>query len=77
MYTILSQLPKDICCILQLKIIFASISRQKSYICHYLPFEPYLTCREIPVNSTGKYRGLNFPPNLAENTPDQVDWRAS
>ena len=33
-YTILSQLPEDICCISQLKIIFASISRQKKL---YLP----------------------------------------
>ena len=33
-------------------------------LCQYLPLEPYLPCREIPVNSTGKYRGWNFPPNL-------------
>ena len=46
-------------------IIFASISRQKSYICHYLPLDPYLPCREIPVNSTRKYQGWNFLPNLA------------
>ena len=46
------------------KIIFASILRQKSYICHYLPLEPYLPCREIPVNSTGKYRGGIFRPTL-------------
>ena len=48
-YTILSQLPKDICCILQLKIIFANILRQRRYICQYFPFEPYLPCPEIPV----------------------------
>ena len=63
-YTILSQLPKDICCILQLKIIFASILWQKSYTCQYLPLEPYLPCWKILVNTTGKYQGLNLPPNL-------------
>ena len=58
-YTILSQLHKVICCILQLKIIIASLSLKKvifASICHLN--------REIPVNSTGKYRGVEFLPNL-------------
>ena len=37
---------------------------KKSYICHYLPLEPYLPCREIPVYYTGKYRGGIFRPTL-------------
>ena len=36
----------------------------KSYICQYLPLSPYLPYREIPVNSTGKYRGGIFCPTL-------------
>ena len=32
------------------KVIFA-------IICQYLPLEPYLPCREIPVNDTSNYRG--------------------
>ena len=60
----LSQLPKDICCILQTKIIFASILQQKSYICQYLPLELYLPCREIPANATGKCWGGICRPNL-------------
>ena len=54
MNTILSQLPKDICCILQLKIIFACIWRQKSYICHYLPVFATTALFAMPGN-TGKF----------------------
>ena len=35
------------------KVIFASISQ-------YFPLEPYLPCREILLNATGKYRGVEF-----------------
>ena len=50
MNTILSQLPKDICCILQLKIIFACISRH----CHYLPVFATTALFAMPGN-TGKF----------------------
>ena len=45
------------------KVIFA-------IICQYLPFETYLPCQEIPVNSTGKYRWCNFPPNLGVDSDE-------
>ena len=46
---------------------FYIITRPKSYFPYlpYLPLWAYFPGRNIPANSTGKYRGWNLPLNLA------------
>ena len=52
---------------------FYIITRPKSYFPYlpYLPFGAYFPGRNIPANSTGKYRGWNLPLNLAEYAFDE------
>ena len=49
---------------------FYIITRPKSYFPYlpYLPLWAYFPGRNIPANSTGKYRGWNLPLNLADTT---------
>ena len=49
---------------------FYIITRPKSYFPYlpYLPLWAYFPGRNIPANSTGKYRGWNLPLNLEERS---------
>ena len=50
---------------------FYIITRPKSYFPYlpYLPLWAYFPGRNIPANSTGKYRGWNLPLNLVKYPP--------